>query len=120
MPPSAEMVSPVTNREASEARNTITSAMSSGVAQRRSGVWASTASMTPGTALFFSHRAVSTTPGATALTLIPAGPSSMARDLVAASMAPLGGRVSGPAGRADQPRHRGEVDDRAPTVLGHR
>ena len=38
MPPSAEMVSPVTKRAASDARNTITSAMSSGcgpAAQRR-------------------------------------------------------------------------------------
>ena len=89
IPPSAEIVSPVTNRAASEARNTMTSAMSSGVAHLRSGVWCSIVSITPATVLLFAHRAVSTTPGATEFTLIPDGPSSMANDLVAASMAPF-------------------------------
>ena len=63
--------------------------MSAGVAHRRSGVWPSIVSTTPGIALFLAHSAVSTTPGATALTRIPDGPSSMASDLVAASIAPL-------------------------------
>src|SRR5450756_2774351 len=70
IPPSTEIVSPVTNRAASEARNTMTSAMSSGVAHLRSGVWFSIVPTTPAMTLLLAHSAVSTTPGATALTLI--------------------------------------------------
>src|SRR5207248_3003452 len=71
------------------ARKTMTSAMSSGVAQRRSGVCRSTPSTTPGTVLFLAHSAVSTTPGATEFTRMPDGPSSIASDRVAASSAPF-------------------------------
>ena len=67
----------------------MTSAMSSGVAHLRSGVWFSIVATTPAMALLLAHSAVSTTPGATALTLIPEGPSSIASDLVAASIAPF-------------------------------
>ena len=63
MPPSAEIVSPVTKRAASDARNTTTGAMSSGFAHRRSGVCASICSTTPGIALLRAQSAVSTTPG---------------------------------------------------------
>lgn len=89
MPPSAEMISPVTNRAASDARNTTTSAMSSATAHRPSGVCASIPSTTPATVLLRAHNAVSTTPGATALTRIPAAPNSIASERVAASSAPF-------------------------------
>jgi hypothetical protein len=50
MPPSTWIVCAVTKRAASDARNATTSAMSSGVPQRRSAVCASIRSMTPGSA----------------------------------------------------------------------
>ncbi len=48
-----------------------------------------TASSTPGNASSACHMSVTTTPGATALTRIPAGPYSMAKARVAASIPPF-------------------------------
>ncbi len=76
-------------REASDARNTTTSATSSGVDRRRVGITSSTASATPGFARFSFHITVSTTPGATLLARMPCGPYSIAMARVMPSRAAL-------------------------------
>src|SRR5262249_39296623 len=89
IPPAAAMISPVMARDASDARNTTTSATSSGVDRRRVGIRPSTASATPGLARFSRHIAVSTTPGATEFARMPRGPYSIARARVMPSSAAL-------------------------------
>src|SRR5690606_19658953 len=88
-PPSTGMIAPVMNAEASEARNATTSATSSGVPARPSRVGGAPSSpqlLPPSVAKVDD---VLTTPGATALTRTPHGPSSTASALVAARIPPL-------------------------------
>ena len=89
MPASAEIVCPVTELAASETRNATTSAISSGSTRRRSGVTAPSDSSTPSIANSRRHISVATTPGATALERIPAGPYSIAVARVMPSSAAL-------------------------------
>ena len=94
--------------------------MSSGVAQRRSGVCASICSTTPGIALLRAQSAVSTTPGATAFTRIPAGPELHRERAGGGVDRALRRRVGGTPRRTHEPRHRGQVDDRTAATLDHR
>ena len=120
MPPSAQRVSPVTKRAASEARNTTTSAMSPASPTGRSGVWASIVLDDAGRALLRAHRSVSTTPGGHRVDPDPRRPELHGEGPGGGVDGALGGRVGGPAGRADHARHRREVDDRPPAALDHR
>src|SRR5699024_10028702 len=86
-PPDASIRSPVSHLLSSPARNATTSATSSGSATRPKGDSSATKPlMLPNQSLFMS---VSTTPGATALTVIPRAPSCLAKVLVNASIAAL-------------------------------
>ncbi len=118
IPPSAQIVSPVTNRAAGEARNTTTSAISSGAAQRRSGVCASISSTTPAIALFRAHRGSVDDAGSARVDADPGRPEldrQRAREGVDGS---LRGGVRSPARRSDHAGDRGKVDDRtAPARL---
>lgn len=89
MPPSAETVCAVTKRAASLASHATTSATSSGLAHRPSGVSAVVEATASGMVLLRAHRSVSTTPGATALTRMPRGARSIASERVIESSAAL-------------------------------
>src|SRR5438552_2898055 len=79
-PPSTNRVCPVTKRAASDARNRTTSATSSGMPIRLSGVLSIVACTRSGCWSMYSFvSGVSMMPGPTALTVTPRGPHSMAR-----------------------------------------
>ena len=79
-PPSSGMLAPVIQRAASEARNTTTSATSSGL-PILFNAWIPRAICFPVSVLAKWDMSVSMTPGATALTRIPWGPTSAAQVL---------------------------------------
>src|SRR5581483_6480075 len=78
VPPFGLTTWPVVQVFAGEARNQITSAISSGAAIRPSGIWA----ISSGVRSVAGSRSVSVGPGATQLTRIPWGASSRASDFV--------------------------------------
>ena len=91
MPPVTRMISPVMKPAASSARNATVFAMSSGWPTRRTGVWAaitfcSFSNFTPYRAALSAVMSLTIYPGATALTVIPSGPSSIASVRVKPSM----------------------------------
>ena len=92
-----------------------------GVPQRRSGVKASTASMTPGIFLFFAHSVLCLRPRVLRVSpWIPAGPSSIASERVAASIPSLGsGVITAAPWRPHDPGNRRQVYDRPAAVCGH-
>ena len=87
-PPFAGMVAPVIHRASSDARKATTSAMSSGrLSLPRAAIWAYrrlSSSVLP-----CPNSSVSVGPGETTLTVIPLGPSSIARTCESCSTAPL-------------------------------
>src|SRR5580704_388426 len=87
-PPSTAMTSPVIQRDASEARNSMTEATSSGWPMRLSDCIPITVAL-PASVLVKFDMSVSITPGATALTRMPRGPSAEARYFTSVLMAPL-------------------------------
>ena len=120
MPPSAEMISPVTKRDTSAARNTTTSAMSSATAQRPSGVCASMPSTTPGTSLLRAHSAVSTTPGSDRVDADSRAPVFHRQRPRSGVERALRRGVGGAPRRAHLGRHRRQVDDRTAAGCNHR
>jgi hypothetical protein len=82
------MTSPVIQRDASEARTAMTEATSSGWPMRLSDCIPITVAR-PASVLVKFDMSVSITPGATALTRMPRGPSDAARYFTSVLMAPL-------------------------------
>ncbi len=77
------------NRAAGEQRKTAAPAMSSGRAQRASGVRASIAALRCGSSCSACVKFVATQPGAIALTRMPSGAYAMASDFVSCATPPL-------------------------------
>lgn len=88
-PPLASMTWPVIQRAESETRNATTSAMSPASPNRSSAVDPAMRSASPGAAKYEPLVAVRVAPGATAFTVIPRGPSSLARVRLIVSTAPF-------------------------------
>src|SRR5229473_5503195 len=87
-PPSTRMVSPVIQRASCEARNATTEPTSSGWPIRLSACMPSTKDF-PSSLLTRFDMSVSMTPGATALTRMPRGPSAAAKYFTSVSIAPF-------------------------------
>ncbi len=83
------MTCPVIQRAASEARNATTSATSSGLPSRSSAVVPAMSSARPGASKDVPLVAVRVAPGATAFTVIPRAPSSLANVRLMVSTAPF-------------------------------
>ena len=108
-PPETVTTLPVTNCAAGEMSQATASAISSGTPTRRNGVIASIARARSG---FGQQRlrlkSVSTIPGATALTLIPSGPTSVAESLGEAFDGPL---VAASGSSPGRPPSRAAIDE---------
>src|SRR4029077_18150723 len=87
LPPLTRMIWPVMNVAFSEARNTIASAISSGLAPRLSGTDERKVAFLSGAPVRRASMSVSTGPGATALTRTPKAAASSAAALVKPSTA---------------------------------
>src|SRR5258707_3252300 len=87
-PPSTRMVSPVIQRASCEARNATTEPTSSGWPIRLSACMPRTKDL-PSSVLTRFDMSVSITPGATALTRMPRGPSAAAKYFTSVSIAPF-------------------------------
>src|SRR5258706_595650 len=87
-PPSTRIVSPVIQRASCEARNATTEPTSSGRPIRLSACMPRTKDL-PSSVLTRFDMSVSITPGATALTRMPRGPSAAAKYFTSVSIAPF-------------------------------